>query len=248
MTMSNRTAAHWEAYPCGIHLPVGKPGTREFYTNLRRFKYEVDYPEILRMARFEEGRGRKVLEVGCGLGSDTQTWLEHGADLTSIDFAERAVEETNNRLRLFGLPPVARRASALDLPFPDASFDIYYAWGVLMHTGDTERALAEAHRVLRPGGTLIVMLYNKNSLSYRLHVQLLGRSYDDGAPITEFYTNGELRRMLRAFSISEFENYYFMRPNISRIGRYIPPPVERLLGRSWGACTYARGVKEPSPA
>ena len=72
------SSAHWEQHACGIHLPLGEPGSKTFFENLRRFKYEVDYPEILKFVRFDEWAGREVLEIGCGLGSDTQTWLEAG--------------------------------------------------------------------------------------------------------------------------------------------------------------------------
>lgn len=246
-TSNERLASksHWEQNPCGVHLDLGELRTREFYDNLRRFKYEVDYPEILRLVRFQEGRSKRILDAGCGLGSDTQTWLENGADLTSIDFAQRAVDETNHRLSLYGLPQVARQASVLELPFADASFDVYYSWGVLMHTGDPVKGLKEAHRVLRPNGELIALFYNKNSLSYRLYVQMLGRKYDDDAPITEFFTNRELAAMLSraGLKMTELENYYFLRPNVSRLGRYIPARVEQALGKMWGACTYVRAVK-----
>jgi len=178
--------SHWEEIPCGINLPLGEVGTREFFENLRRFKYEVDYPEIIQFVRFPEGAGKRVLEVGCGLGSDSQTWCEAGAKLTAIDFAEHAVNMTKYRLEQCGLPADVRQASALNLPFEDNSFDVYYSWGVLMHTGGTQKALDEAFRVLVPGGEAIVMLYHKNSLQYRFYVQILGRKFDDGAPIASF--------------------------------------------------------------
>ncbi|WP_018456793.1 class I SAM-dependent methyltransferase [Bradyrhizobium sp. WSM4349] len=236
---------HWNRYPCGINLPIGTPGTKEFYTNLRRFKYEFDYPEIVDYVRFSEGRSKKVLDAGCGLGTDSQTWLENGALLTSVDFAQRAVDETNQRLEMFGLPQTAQRASVLELPFPDETFDVYYSWGVLMHTGNVPKGLSEAYRVTKKGGEIIGLFYNKNSFSYRIHVQLLGRPYDDGAPITEFFTNRDLAAMLSraGFKMTELKNYYFIRPNVSRLGNYIPAPLERLLGKAWGACTYIRAVK-----
>lgn len=234
---------HWESNPCEIHLPLGTPGTREFYERLRRFKYEVDYPEILRFVRFDEWRGRRVLEIGCGLGSDTQTWLESGARLTSIDLARRAVESTRDRLALFGHSFTPAQASALALPFADGAFDLVYSWGVLMHTGDTRLAIREACRVVAPGGTVILMLYNRNSLLFRLYVQLLGRKFDDDAPIVDFHTNGEMREMLGGMRIVAMENYYFLRPNVSRLARLLPRRLEAVLGKTFGACTYVRAVR-----
>lgn len=242
-----RTASkdHWEEIPCGINLPLGEPGTREFFENLRRFKYEVDYPEILEFVRFPEGAGKRVLEVGCGLGSDTQTWCESGAKLTAIDFAERAVNMTKYRLEQCGLTADVRQASALDLPFADNSFDIYYSWGVLMHTGGIQKALDEAYRVLAPGGEAILMLYHKNSLQFRFYVQMLGRKFDDGAPISEFYSVSEMRELCKRFKVTELETYYFLRKNVSRLGAFIPKPIEKFLGSFWGSCTYLR-LKKPA--
>lgn len=231
---------HWEEIPCGINLPLGEAGTKEFYDNLRRFKYEEDYPEIVEYVRFPEWRGKRVLEVGCGLGSDTQTWCEAGANLTAIDFAERAVKTTLHRLALNGLSADIRQGSALELPFEDSTFDLYYSWGVLMHTGDTQKGIDEAFRVLKPGGQAILMLYQKNSLLYRLYVQLMGRKFDDDAPFVDFYSVGEMKKMCSKFKVREVKTYYFLRKNVSRIGALIPRPIERLLGKLWGSCTYLR--------
>ncbi len=246
-TRREDSRAHWEGNPCGIHLPLGAPDTKEFYERLRRFKYEVDYPEILRFVRFHEWRDRRVLEIGCGLGSDSQTWLENGARLTSIDFARRAVESTRHRLGLFGHSFTPVQASALALPFADGTFDLVYSWGVLMHTGDTRLAIREACRVVTPGGTVILMLYNRNSLLFRLYVRLLGRKFDDDAPIVDFHTNAEMREMLDGMRIVEMENYYFLRPNVSRLGRLLPRRLETVLGKTFGACTYVRAIR-PLPA
>lgn len=222
---------------------MGEQGSKEFYDNLRRFKYEVDYPEIFDYVPFTAWAGKSVLEIGCGLGCDTLTWLEAGADLTSVDFTQVAVDSTRKHVGFHDRDFTPQRADARQLPFEANQFDCAYSWGVMMHTGGTQQCIDEALRVMKPDATFYGMFYNKNSLLYRFYVQLLGRQFDEGAPITEFYTNAELRRMFAAYEIEEVTNYYFLRPNVSRLGKYIPKPIERLLGSLFGACTYVRAKK-----
>jgi len=89
------------------------------------------------------------------------------------------------------------------------------------------------------------MLYNRNSLLNRVYVEMLGRKFNDDAPIVDFYSNSQMREMLAGFRIAEMENFYFLRPNVSRLGRYLPRRLERALGRRFGYCTYLRGLKRP---
>ncbi|MBC8072897.1 MAG: class I SAM-dependent methyltransferase [Deltaproteobacteria bacterium] len=154
---------HWERQPCGTR-GVGADERRRFFETVERERYEVD-AHIPGWARFERGRDRDVLEIGVGAGTDFMQWVRAGARATGIDMTDAGIELTRERLELEGRNATLLRGDAEQLPFSDESFDVVYSYGVLHHTPDTPRAFAEAWRVLRPGGTLLAMIYRVPSLT-----------------------------------------------------------------------------------
>jgi ubiquinone/menaquinone biosynthesis C-methylase UbiE len=171
--MSNITASSkadvenfWNAASCGELAYAHGADFRAQMESQAKTRYLLE-PYISDFARFQEGRNKDVLEIGVGMGSDHQLWAEQKpARLCGVDLTERAIELTANRLALDdGLKSELQRADAENLPFPDASFDIVYSWGVLHHTPDTQKAFVEAARVLRPGGVARIMIYHTWSLT-----------------------------------------------------------------------------------
>ncbi|MEA2478757.1 MAG: hypothetical protein QOJ07_679 [Thermoleophilaceae bacterium] len=112
----------------------------------------------------EFGASPKVLEVGCGMGTMAMHWARHGARMTAVDLNPTAIERTRRRFELHGLEGDIQLADGRSLEFADDSFDYAYSWGVLHHSPDIERSLAELMRVVRPGGGFGVMLYHRRSL------------------------------------------------------------------------------------
>lgn len=110
--------------------------------------------------------GKKVLEIGCGMGTHASMLARHGADLTAIDLTQRAIEATKRRFEVFNLKGNILRADAEKQPFADASFDFVWTWGVIHHSSSFESCLAEAARVLRPSGRIMMMVYYRPSLVY----------------------------------------------------------------------------------
>ncbi len=152
----------WGKASCGEALYL-HGNDRAAYEAQSRSRYELE-PFIFDLARFEESRGQQLLEIGVGLGADHQQFAQAGADLYGIDLTERAIEHTRSRLAAFGLSSKLAVGDAEALAFPDASFDVVYSWGVLHHSPDTPKAIAEVLRVLKPGGAARVMIYHKLSL------------------------------------------------------------------------------------
>ena len=127
-----------------------------------RYHYE---PYIFEFARFQEGRGRDVLEVGVGMGADHLEWAKAlPRTLTGVDLTPRAIGFTRDRLALQGFTSRLMVTDAEALPFESSSFDLVYSWGVLHATPDTPQAVREVHRVLRPGGIARVMVYHTYSM------------------------------------------------------------------------------------
>ncbi len=140
----------WNRASCGEDLYLAG-GDCAAYDAQAKARYRLE-PYIREFAQFENTKGQRVLEIGVGLGADHQRFAEAGAELYGIDLTERAVEHTCSRLALFGLRSTLSTGDAERLNFPDNSFDLVYSWGVLHHSPDTPRAIAEVHRVLRRGG------------------------------------------------------------------------------------------------
>ena len=160
----------WERVSCGEELYLRDEG-RQAYLEQARRRYELE-PYIEQFAAFERARGQRVLEIGVGLGADHQRFAEAGAILCGIDLTERAVAHARRRLELFGLGSRLEQGDAENLAFDDDSFDLVYSWGVIHHSPNTPQAVAEIHRVLRPGGMAKLMIYHKWSLvGYMLWVR-----------------------------------------------------------------------------
>ncbi|MEP6922743.1 MAG: class I SAM-dependent methyltransferase, partial [bacterium] len=161
--------------PCGTKFADAEPGSRRFYELVEEHRYGKEW-HIPIAADFAGAGGLKVLEIGCGLGTDGSRFAQAGADYTGVDLTEAAVDLARKRFQIFGLPGHFRTADAENLDFVDNSFDLVYSHGVLHHTPDTARAVREVHRVLRPGGRAIVMLYHRNSYNYRVNISVLRRA------------------------------------------------------------------------
>jgi len=173
--LKDRVRAFWQANPCGVKFADAEPGTRHFYELVEAHRYTKEW-HIPLAADFAGSSGLKVLEIGCGLGTDGAQFAEAGADYTGVDLTEAAVELARRRFELFGLEGEFQTADAENLAFPDESFDLIYSHGVLHHTPETAKAIQEIHRVLRPRGRAVVMLYHRDSYNYRVNISLLRRA------------------------------------------------------------------------
>ena len=190
----------------------------------------------------DELRGKDVLEIGCGTGVHTKLLAQSGAHVAAVDLTPTAVALTSRRLELAGLSADVREADAESLPFADASFDFVWSWGVIHHSSDTDRVIAEIARVLRPGGSLAFMVYHRTSITFWLNYVLyrgvlrggllrespdeLANRWSDGV-LARHYTRQTLTDSLRPW----FENIETQ--VMGQIGEAIPLPsrVRQPLAR-----------------
>ena len=173
--LKERVHDFWQAHPCGTKFSDAEIGTREFFELIEAHRYAKEW-HIPAAADFAGARGLRVLEIGCGIGTDGAQFAKAGADYTGVDLTEAAIELARKRFELSGLQGKFEVADAENLQFPDESFDLVYSHGVLHHTPDTARAVRETHRVLKPGGRAIVMLYHRGSYNYRVGIRVLRRA------------------------------------------------------------------------
>ena len=173
--LKERVRAFWQAHPCGTKFTDAEIGSREYFAAVEAHRYEKEW-HIPSAADFAGARGLNVLEIGCGMGTDGAQFAKAGADYTGVDLTDAAVELARKRFQASGLKGNFRVADAERLDFHDESFDIVYSHGVLHHTPDIKAAVREIHRVLKPGGRAIVMLYHRGSYNYRVGIRVLRRA------------------------------------------------------------------------
>lgn len=175
LKLKERVRAFWQEHPCGTKFADAELGSRRFYELVEKHRYKKEW-HIPAAAGFSETKDLRILEVGCGLGTDGAQFAKAGADYTGIDLTQAAIDLAKRRFELFQLRGAFRVADAEHLDFPDESFDLVYSHGVLHHTPDTRAAVREINRVLRPGGRAVVMLYHRNSYNYRVNISMLRRA------------------------------------------------------------------------
>ncbi len=203
---------YWTQNVPGLDLIAQKytPEQKEFYTetDAHRYKYDSYIPALIDSFVKE---GRRVLEIGCGMGTDSRYISKHGSDIISLDLSHRNVAFTLKGMQILQLKGKGVNADAERLPFKDNSFDIVYSFGVLHHTPDTQKAINEAYRVLKPNGKCVIMLYHKGYAYYALwllhgYKRLFGlysqdkfTSRYDNTPLSRMYSKKEIRDIFSNF-------------------------------------------------
>jgi ubiquinone/menaquinone biosynthesis C-methylase UbiE len=215
---------YWNSRIHDLEMTDKEVGTLGFFDDLDEYRFDkLRYlPQLVDFGGF---KGATLLEVGCGIGTDLVRFASGGARVTGVDLSQSAIDLAAKNFSLHGLTPVELRvANAEALPYPDASFDHVYGHGVIQYTADPATLVAECHRVLKPGGTGIFMVYNRlswlNALSRVMQVKL---EHED-APC------------LRKLSIAEFLT--LLTP--FRETRIVPErfPVKSRLHGGWKGVVY----------
>jgi SAM-dependent methyltransferase len=190
---------YWDTHVHDDAMSSAPIGSRQFFEDLDRYRFEklVYLPHLV---DFAAHRGRRLLEVGCGIGIDLARFARHGAVVTAIDLSPRQVDLARANLEWRGLPGDLRVMNGERMDFADGSFDVAYAHGVLQYTRDPHAMLREIHRVLRPGGEAILMVYNRHSWLRLLSIVAGVDLEHERAPYFRLHALGEFRRLLAGFS------------------------------------------------
>ena len=191
----------WNERPCNIRHSNKEIGTREYFEEVTKRKYLVE-PHILEFAEFEKYKNKRVLEVGCGIGTAAQSFVENGAIYEGIDLSDYSIQLAHQRMSLFNLwgavlykQDIEKRAVVEDY------YDLVYSFGVLHHTPHPEIAIKKIHMMLKPGGEFKLMMYAKHSLKYaEIEAGLDQFEAQSGVPIANVYTNEEIHELLKDFN------------------------------------------------
>ena len=251
--LNQAVRSYWESSPCGVSPQVAgdvPERSREWFDRIEQARYEKE-PFVHSVAQFTRAHGKRLLEVGVGAGVDHLQWARAGAECYGVDLTDTAIELTRARLEIYGLHSTLQRVDAEQLPFPDASFDMVYSWGVIHHSAQPERIVAEIHRVLKPGGTFVGMMYHRHSLkvftAWVYWAAIRGRpwrSFRDvlwnhvESPGTKAYTLRELKKMFgdfKEFSAEPIKTIYDT--------RVYPRWLHRFFPDDWGWFMALRAVR-----
>lgn len=155
----------WNRQSCGAYASQAEKHTKSYFEDIEEFRYR-EQPYIHEFAQFTRYHGKNVLEVGFGAGTDFTQWLRAGANATGIDLTQEAVANLTHRIAVYGLPQPKQFGvgNAENLEFPANTFDLGYSFGVLHHSPNTEKAIHELVRVVRPGGDVKIMVYNRRCI------------------------------------------------------------------------------------
>lgn len=252
-----RARKQWSEDPAGaVYGREHQFGTREFFDAVEQHRYREYAPWMPEMMGFDEFAGARLLEVGCGMGTDLLQFARGGAKVTGVDLTPRSVEISRQHLSVYGERGDFAISDCEALPFAGESFDVVYSNGVLHHTPDTAGAVREVHRVLRPGGLARVMLYHRGSAAFwgeiilrhgLLHGELLrGHSPEEimsrqvefnesgGNPLVKVYSRGQARKLFSMFREVKIQVEQLTRSELYFLGRVVPEGMFRRLRRSVG--------------
>jgi ubiquinone/menaquinone biosynthesis C-methylase UbiE len=254
MTLAKEKLAareQWGQDPCGSnHGREHEAGSREFFDAIERHRYSEYAAWMPRLMEFQNFRDARLLEVGCGMGTDLLQFSRGGARCVGIDLTPRSIEITKHRFKLYGADGAFMISDGEHLPFRDESFEVVYSNGVLHHTPDTEGAIREVHRVLRPGGVAKVMLYHRNSWNYWVDIvlrrgvlngdflrgqsvaEIMSRMVEfsdhDARPLVKVYSRREVRKLFSFFKDVKVDVEQLPRADL----RFLSPVVsESMLDR-----------------
>lgn len=259
---------YWNTRPCNVRHSLSPIGTRQFFDEVEARKYRVE-PHIPLFAEFEKWKGKKVLEIGCGIGTDTINFARAGALVTAVDLSTESLALAKKRAEVFGQKSITfyqANAEHLSEYVPVEDYDLVYSFGVVHHTPHPERVIEQIHKYMNQDSIFKIMVYNRES--WKVLWMLLkygkkqGESLDEliaryseaetGCPVTYSYTVESIKEFLKGFeiietkidhifpySIPEYRNYRFKKVWYFR---YLPQAVFRWMEQRWGwhLCVTAR--------
>lgn len=239
------------------HLPQtwysNKKDRKEYFKEIANKRYNIHYNYLKSIAEFDEHN--KVLEIGCGIGTDGLQYAMNKADYTGIDLTENAIKISKEHFKIFKQKGRFIKVNAENLPFKDNTFDLVYCFGVIHHTPKPKQIFDEIFRVLKPNGRAIIMLYARGWKHYwlrcfwygllhleffRLGIQETYNKRSDGKSLTYIFKKKQIIKMIEKFKIESFKKY--------RMGMFFdwgttfPKPIvklvyllklEKILGENW---------------
>ena len=235
MSTIEEVKTFWNGRPCNIRHSPQPVGTREYFDEVEARKYFVE-PHIPGFAQFERWGRKKVLEIGCGIGTDSINFAKAGADLTVVEISEKSLEICKRRFQVYGQKArfFSGNAEALSSFVPVEPYDLIYSFGVIHHTPSPEKVFEEIKKYCHPHTEIRIMLYARWSwkafwilLKYGKgaiwRADELIRTYSEaqtGCPVTYSYSFRDLHRLLADFEITEMRKDHIFPYKIEKYIHY----------------------------
>ena len=263
----NAVRDYWNSRPCNIRHSQREIGSKEYFDDVEVRKYFVE-PHIPGFADFPTWKDKKVLEIGCGIGTDTISFARAGAQITAIEYSEESLKIAKRRAEVFNLPIKFYHADAekLSETVPVEKYDLIYSFGVIHHTPYPEKAISEVKKYMGKDSVFKIMVYNRNSYKtwwiifkygfgqFWKKDQLIAKYSEAqiGSPVTYSYTKKSIHDFLNGliitnifadhifpYSIPEYKKYEYKKMWYFRI---LPNPIFRLMERAlgWHLCVTAK--------
>lgn len=251
---------YWNTRPCNVRHSPSPIGTQKYFDEVEARKYFVE-PHIPLFAEFGKWKDKKVLEIGCGMGTDTINFARAGAQVTAIDISTESLALAKKRAEVFGLHNITfyyANAEQLSSYVPIEHYDLVYSFGVIHHTPHPERVIDQIHKYIDKDSIIKIMIYHRTS--WKVFWMLLkygkkpGETLDgmiaryseaeNGCPVTYSYTRATVKEFLKGFniidirtdhifpySIPEYRNYQFKKVWYFR---YLPNALFHWMEKNWG--------------
>jgi 2-polyprenyl-3-methyl-5-hydroxy-6-metoxy-1,4-benzoquinol methylase len=254
---------YWNKQPCNIKHSLKTVGSKEYFEDVKARKYFVE-PHLPLFADFLSMKGKKVLEIGCGIGTTTMSFVQNGATVTAVDLSEKSLELARARAEVYGVQDKVTfyqaNAEELSSSIPAEKYDLIFSFGVIHHTPHPERLLAQLSAFLKPGGKIKLMVYHRYSWKVLAILLKYGKFRFDkakkiiaryseaqtGCPVTYTYTKTEMTDLLAQYDFVvedmqiehifpyRIKDYIQHRYVKNWYFRYLPASAFRFLERHFG--------------
>jgi SAM-dependent methyltransferase len=193
---------YWNNRPCNLNHSIKEIGSKDYFDEVEIKKHFVE-SHILEFADFSKWKNKKVLEIGCGIGTDAVNFIRNGAIYTGLELSDKSLELTKQRLDIYNLNGSLYNLNAennIDF-LGSESYDLIYSFGVIHHSPNPEKIVKNAYNLLKPGGTLKIMVYAENSWKKML-IDKEQEQYEaqNGCPLAYTYTNNQIYDLLKDYT------------------------------------------------
>ena len=205
---------YWDNRPCNVKHSKKEIGTKEYFDEVERKRYTAE-PHIPLFADFPRWRAKKVLEIGCGMGTEAINFYAQGGNYTGTDLSEESLALAKKRFKVYNTEETfynfyAGNSEELSSFVPVETYDLIYSFGVIHHSPHPEKIISEIKKYMNKDSTLKIMLYAKNSWkNYMIEAGYDQPEAQYGCPIANTYTKDEVCKLLDGFDVTIEQNHIF---------------------------------------